>query len=107
MDEVLISVISRDLQGIRQGITELAKDSSEMKSTLAKVGALNDSVKAMIGKLDAAERMVDTCGGEAMQLRKEVLQLREQLAKPVAHQHYHHYPKIIWITFTLLVGFSI
>lgn len=107
MDEVLISVISKDLHGIRQGITELAKDSSEMKSTLASADALNGSAKTMIGKLDAAERMVDKCSGEAMHLRKEVLQLREQLAKPIAHQHHHHFPKIIWITFALLVGFSI
>ncbi|WP_126245889.1 hypothetical protein [Chitinophaga rhizosphaerae] len=107
MDEMLLNIISKDLHELREYMGSQNGLLVGIKTTLKKVETLDRTGDLLLKSLEKSSRDVDRLSQEIAGLRGLVGHLRQDLAKPLLHEHHNHFPKIIWITIGLFIGLAV
>ncbi|MGX5820856.1 hypothetical protein ACWKWU_21850 [Chitinophaga lutea] len=107
MDEMFVNIVSKDLHEIREDMGRQTGMISEIKSAMTRVEIMDRTANSLLKCLETSSREVGQLSQEIRGMRGLVAQLRHDLAKPLQQEHHHHFPKILWAAFALLIGFSV
>lgn len=107
MDEMFVNIMSKDLHEIREDIGQQAAAITDIKTALAKVDPLDRTANSLLKSLETSSLDVGRLSQDIGGLRVLAVQLRQDLMKPLQHEHHHHFSKILWAAFVLLIGFSV
>lgn len=107
MDEMLINIMSKDLHEIREDMGRQTGMISEIKTAMTRVEIMDRTANSLLKYLETSSRDVGQLSQDINGVRGLVVQLRHDLAKPLQQEHHHHFPKILWAAFALLIGFSV
>ncbi|MCK7557563.1 hypothetical protein MKQ70_22185 [Chitinophaga sedimenti] len=107
MDEMFVNIMSKDLHEIREDMGRQTGVISEIKTAMTKVEVMDRTANSLLKSLETSSLDVGRLSQEIRGVRGLVAQLRHDLAKPLQQEHHHHFPKILWAAFALLIGFSV
>ncbi len=99
--------MSKDLHQIREDIGHQTETISEIKIAVIKVEVLDRTANSLLKELQASSRDAGQLSQDIKGVQGLVGQLRHDLTKPLQHEHHHHFSKILWAAFALLIGFSV
>ncbi|WP_423736533.1 hypothetical protein [Chitinophaga caseinilytica] len=107
MDEMLVNLMSKDLHEIREDMGRQTGMISEIKTAMTKVEVMHRTANLLLKDLETSSRYVGQLSKDIRGVQRLMVQLRQDLTKPLQHEHHHHFPKILWAAFALLIGFSV
>ncbi|RPD41277.1 hypothetical protein [Chitinophaga barathri] len=107
MSEIFSQILREASERHEFVLNKLVQDVQELNKQNVNLEKLSGKMESLESALHVSSIKAGSIEAEQRQLRIAIDGLKQELSKPLPHEHHHYIPKVLWIAAGLLLALSV